>query len=463
MRLTFVLLILLITACDLLPKSQLDRVKDSGELRVLTRNSGTTYYEGPNGPAGLEYDLAAGFAEYLGVKLNIETPESLSQILRKIQFGAADMAAAGLTVTAERQAVLDFSTSYQRITPQLVYRVGVRTPKNLNELQGNLEVVADSSHAERLRALQDEYPNLSFRETSELDSEQLLNLVWEQVIDYTVADSNEVAISRRFYPELRVAFDISSAEPLAWAFPRGEDRSLIEKADEYLKTLKDNGKLDRLLERYYGYVTDFDYVGTRRYMKHMEQRLPQFRQWFEEAGDMTGIDWRLLAAIGYQESHWNPKAVSPTGVRGIMMLTRDTMQHLGITKSRLDPQASIEGGARYIARVKNRIPKRIGEPDRTWMALAAYNVGFGHLEDARVLAQSEGADQDKWIDVKKYLPLLSQKKWYKQTRHGYARGNEPVRYVENIRSYYDILVWVTDRDNVPKPRSPALTIESPAL
>ena len=463
MRLTFVLLILLITACDLLPKSQLDRVKDSGELRVLTRNSGTTYYEGPNGPAGLEYDLAAGFAEYLGVKLNIETPESLSRILRKIQFGAADMAAAGLTVTAERQAVLDFSTSYQRITPQLVYRVGVRTPKNLNELQGNLEVVADSSHAERLRALQDEYPNLSFRETSELDSEQLLNLVWEQVIDYTVADSNEVAISRRFYPELRVAFDISSAEPLAWAFPRGEDRSLIEKADEYLKTLKDNGKLDRLLERYYGYVTDFDYVGTRRYMKHMEQRLPQFRQWFEEAGEMTGIDWRLLAAIGYQESHWNPKAVSPTGVRGIMMLTRDTMQHLGITKSRLDPQASIEGGARYIARVKNRIPKRIGEPDRTWMALAAYNVGFGHLEDARVLAQSEGADQDKWIDVKKYLPLLSQKKWYKQTRHGYARGNEPVRYVENIRSYYDILVWVTDRDNVPKPRSPALTIESPAL
>jgi len=463
MRLTFVLLILLITACDLLPKSQLDRVKDSGELRVLTRNSGTTYYEGPNGPAGLEYDLAAGFAEYLGVKLQIETPESLSQILRKIQFGAADMAAAGLTVTAERQAVLDFSTSYQRITPQLVYRVGVRTPKNLNELQGNLEVVADSSHAERLRVLQDEYPSLSFQENNELESEQLLNLVWEQVIDYTVADSNEVAISRRFYPELRVAFDISSAEPLAWAFPRGEDRSLIEKADEYLKTLKDNGQLDQLLERYYGYVTDFDYVGTRRYMKHIEQRLPRYRRWFEEAGEMTGIDWRLLAAIGYQESHWNPKAVSPTGVRGIMMLTQDTMRHLGITKSRLDPQASIEGGGRYIARVKNRIPKRISEPDRTWMALAAYNVGFGHLEDARVLAQSEGADQDKWIDVKKYLPLLSQKKWYKRTRHGYARGNEPVRYVENIRSYYDILAWTTEKDSVPKPRSPALTVESPAL
>ena len=463
MRITLVLLILLTAACDLLPKSQLDRVKDNGELHVLTRNSATTYYQGPHGPTGLEYDLAAGFAEYLGVKLKIETPESLNQILRKIKTGSADMAAAGLTVTAERQALLDFSTSYQRITPQLVYRVGMRTPTNLDELQGSLEVVTGSSHAERLHSLRDEYPNLSFLETSELDSEQLLNLVWEQVIDYTVADSNEVAISRRFYPELRVAFDISSAEPLAWAFPRGEDRSLVEKADEYLKMLKDNGQLDQLLERYYGYVTDFDYVGTRRYMKHIEQRLPQFRLWFEEAGEKTGVDWRLLAAIGYQESHWNPRAVSPTGVRGVMMLTQDTMRQLGINKSRLDPQASIEGGGRYIARVRRRIPKRVHEPDRTWMALAAYNVGTGHLEDARILAQSDGADPDKWIDVKKYLPLLSQKKWYKQTKYGYARGNEPVRYVENIRSYYDILAWITDRDNAPKPRSPALTIKSPAL
>jgi membrane-bound lytic murein transglycosylase F len=463
MRITLVLLILLTAACDLLPKSQLDRVKDNGELHVLTRNSATTYYQGPHGPNGLAYDLAAGFAEYLGVKLKIETPESLNQILRKIKTGSADMAAAGLTVTAERQALLDFSTSYQRITPQLVYRVGMRTPTNLDELQGSLEVVTGSSHAERLHSLRDEYPNLSFLETSELDSEQLLNLVWEQVIDYTVADSNEVAISRRFYPELRVAFDISSPEPLAWAFPRGEDRSLVEKADEYLKTLKDNGQLDQLLERYYGYVTDFDYVGTRRYMKHIEQRLPQFRLWFEEAGEKTGVDWRLLAAIGYQESHWNPRAVSPTGVRGVMMLTQDTMRQLGINKSRLDPQASIEGGGRYIARVRRRIPKRVHEPDRTWMALAAYNVGTGHLEDARILAQSDGADPDKWIDVKKYLPLLSQKKWYKQTKYGYARGNEPVRYVENIRSYYDILAWITDRDNAPKPRSPALTIKSPAL
>jgi len=463
MRLVLILFTLFLTACDLFPQSQLDRVKDEGVLRVLTRNSATTYYQGAHGPAGLEYDLVAGFADYLGVKLKLETPETLSQVLHKIQSGGADIAAAGLTVTDERKTLFNFGTSYQHITPQLVYRVGTRPPKDLDTLHGSLEVVAYSSHAERLRSLQEEHPELSFQKTNELDSEELLNLVWEQVIDFTVADSNEVAISRRFYPELRVAFDISSPEPLAWAFPPGQDRSLVDKADEFLNALKENGQLDRLLKRYYAYVSDFDYVGTRRYMKHIDQRLPRYQAWFEQAGKKTGVDWRLLAAIGYQESHWNPKAVSPTGVRGLMMLTQATMKQMGIDKDRHDAQASIEGGARYIARVKKRIPTRIKEPDRTWMALAAYNIGYGHLEDARVLAGNDGADPDKWIDIKKYLPLLSQKKWYQQTRYGYARGREPVRYVENVRSYYDILMWITDRERTPDRHTPALTVDSPAL
>ena len=463
MRFLPALVCLLVAGCDLIPRTQLEKVQDKGVLRVLTRNSGTTYYEGPYGPTGVEYDLAAGFARHLGVRLEIRVPDTFAQILQDIREGDADLAAAGLTVTDERRRQFNFSTGYQRITPQLVYRVGTPSPQNLGDLHGSLEVVADSSHAERLRALQDEYPDLSFDENDELESEQLLNLVWEQVIDYTVADSNEVAISRRFYPELRVAFDISKAEQLAWAFPPGEDLSLVDAANSYLQSLRENGQLDRLLEKYYTYVADFDYVGTRRYMQHIEQRLPEFRAMFEQAGKETGIDWRLLAAIGYQESHWNPKAVSPTGVRGLMMLTQDTMKDLGIDASRHDAQSSIEGGARYIAQVKQRLPKRIKEPARTWMALAGYNIGYGHLEDARKLAQEDGADPNKWIEVKKYLPRLSQKKWYKKTRHGYARGNEPVRYVENIRSYYDILMWVTEREHPPRPPSPALTIQSPAL
>ena len=155
------------------------------------------------------------------------------------------------------------------------------------------------------------------------------------------------------------------------------------------------------------------------------------------------MDWRLLAAIGYQESHWNPRARSPTGVRGIMMLTLNTAKHIGV-KNRLDAEQSIMGGAKYFKIVLKRIPARIPEPDRTWFALASYNIGWGHVEDARILTERQGADPDRWVDVKERLPLLRQRKYYKQTRYGYARGNEPVQYVDNIRRYYETLQWISD-------------------
>ncbi len=220
------------------------------------------------------------------------------------------------------------------------------------------------------------------------------------------------------------------------------DDSLVKAAEEYFGEMEISGALAAILERYYGHIDQFDYVGTRTLIAHSESRLPRYRHWFEQAGEETGIDWRLLAAMGYQESHWNPKAVSPTGVQGMMMLTRATARQLKIN-DRTDPEASILGGARYFARVKNRVPERIPEPDRTLMALAAYNVGFGHLEDARVVAETLGKNPDRWNDVRDSLPLLAQKKWYQHLRYGYARGWEPVQYVDNIRSYYETLRWVT--------------------
>ena len=179
----------------------------------------------------------------------------------------------------------------------------------------------------------------------------------------------------------------------------------------------------------------------KRFLRHVRDRLPALRDHFKEAGLFYSADWRLLAAIGYQESHWRADAVSPTGVRGIMMLTRATARQVGVT-DRLDPRQSIDGGTRYIRQIKAKIPRRIEEPDRTWLALAAYNVGFGHLEDARILTQRAGRDPDRWSDVKQYLPLLADPAWHKLTRHGFARGHEPVRYVENVRRYHDTLISI---------------------
>ncbi len=447
-RLFIILLIpLLISGCSK-PDTLLEEIKANNELVVITRNSPTTYYQGAHGPTGFEYEMVQQFADSLGVKLRIITPDSFSEIIPSVVRGDAHLAAAGLTITEDRKKLVRFGPSYQAITPQLVYRVGTPKPNSMTELDGILEIVSGSSHEETLIQLTEQYPDLNWKANGTMESEELLHLVWEQVIDYTIADSNEIKLNQRYYPELRIAFDVSSPEQLGWAFPHGEDNSLFNKAREFFNRISSDGTLEQLIDRHYGHVQRFDYVGTRRYLRHIQQRLPEFQPLFQDAAEKVDIDWRLLAAIGYQESHWVPNARSPTGVRGIMMLTLDTMRFLGL-ENRLDPEQSIFGGARFVEMMINKIPDRIQEPDRTWMALAAYNIGYGHLEDARRLAEMNGGNPDRWVDVKKALPLLSQKKWYKQTRYGYARGREPLRYVSNIRSYYDILRWYTERDQEP--------------
>lgn len=172
--------------------------------------------------------------------------------------------------------------------------------------------------------------------------------------------------------------------------------------------------------------------------RHVRTRLPLYRVHFQQAAEQYGLSWTLLAAQGYQESHWNRKARSPTGVRGLMMLTKTTAASLGVT-NRLDPVQSIRGGAKYLAKLRGRLPKDIQRPNRTFIALAAYNVGMGHVKDARTLAVRQGKDPNRWPDLRTVLPLLTDKRYYKTLRYGYARGHETVHYVKRIRAYLSLL------------------------
>lgn len=444
-------------------RSTLEEVLASGELRVLTRNSPTTYYLGPQGPTGPEYDLVKAFADSLGVKVRLIEEENLPVLLKRIARGEAHLAAAGLTVTESRKRFLRFAPPYQSITQQVVYRRGGLRPRGIDDLiEGHLEVVAHSSHVEQLEALQAKYPELDWAESEDTTSTELLNLVAEEVIDFTIADSNEVSLVRRYHPEVQVAFDISAEQHLAWAFPRTADDSLLQAARQFFEKLRKSGELKHLLARHYGHVSNYDYAGTPTYLRHVNRRLPNYRALFEKAARENDLDWMLLAAVAYQESHWNPLAVSPTGVRGMMMLTRTTARQLGIAK-RTDPVQSIEGGARYLRGLIDRFAD-IPEPDRTWFALAAYNVGYGHVRDAMWITEQRDGDPTRWADVKENLPLLRRKKWYRKTKYGYARGHEPVRYVENIRSYHEILRWTIKREAPPaKTPKSILVFSSPVL
>lgn len=452
----------------------LEQVLERGELVVATRTSPTNYYIDANGPAGFEYDLTRLFADHLGVDLKIVTPEKFSAILPMVSRREVHLAAAGLSVTREREQSVRFGPAYQEVTQQLVYRSGARIPRGPEDLIGEtVEVVAGSSHAEQLKRLAIAHPGLTWHENADAGISDLLARVWQRELPYTVVDSNELSLNLRYFPELRAAFDLDEAEQLAWAFAKGKDDSLLKAAQAFFAQVERDGRLDQLLERYYGHAQEFDYVGVRRFLRHVDQRLPSYLPTFREAAERYAHDWRLLAAVGYQESHWNPLAISPTGVRGIMMLTRTTAADMGI-QNRIDPTNSIRGGARYLRLIERNLPSEITHPDRTWFALAAYNIGPGHLYDARDLTHQRGGDPNRWIDVMDSLPLLMQQEWHRQTRHGYARGLEAVNYVQNIRSYYDILVWQTTRaeaaDQIavaPAPAPSPLTaksyVPSPAL
>jgi membrane-bound lytic murein transglycosylase F len=421
--------------------STLEQILAAGELRVVTRNHPSAYYLGANGPQGPEYELAAQLATELGVALYIYSVPTISDVIAEVQSGHAHFAAAGLTYGQTLPTGVAFGPPYQQVKEHLVFRMGSTRPRTLREAaQGHIEVAAHSAHAGTLEQLRTQDPDLVWVENPNTETEELFDRLTARAIDYTIADSNEFAVSRAFHPEIRVAFDLQRNKSLAWV-ANTRDASLLNRLNAYFAALSVDGQLAAILERYYGNIRRFEYVEARDFIQHINTRLPQYRPWLKESSAAVGIDWRLLAAIGYQESQWTADATSPTGVRGLMMLTEDTARSLGV-ENRLDPQASIQGGAQYFVMMRKQIPARIREPDRTWFALAAYNVGFGHLEDARVLTQLHGKNADAWDDVRKYLPLLTQEKWYSRVKHGYARGWEPTRFVENIRSYYDMLQWM---------------------
>ncbi len=441
------------------PPPLLDQVLETGELRVVTRDSPTAYIITPDGPSGPEFDLAQAFADDLGVALIIDPVASISEILPRLISGKSHMAAAGLSITDTRREYLNFGHPYKSVDVHMIYKLGTGKPRSLDDvLDRSIEITASSSHADLLSTIQMSYPALQWVENADVEVADLLAKVATGEIDITVADSPDFDIQRHFYPDLRVALDLTIDDPIAWGFPKGVGDTLLARADDFLIRSYRNGLLTQVQDRYYGFTKKFDYVGTRNFIRHFKSRLPRYREMFEEAGNQWGVDWRLLAAIGYQESHWRSQARSPTGVRGIMMLTLATAAYLGLD-DRLDPKNSIFGGAQYFARQMERVADTVAEPDRTWVALAAYNVGFNHIKDARTIVEWDGGDPDMWVNISKALPLLSQRKWYSRVPYGYARGWEPVLYVNNIRAYYNILLWLTEKEEIESPAE--ITVSEP--
>ncbi|CAM3598376.1 Membrane-bound lytic murein transglycosylase F precursor [Vibrio aerogenes CECT 7868] len=450
----------LLSGCqiDSKPKSELDQIKQRGVLRVGTVNNGLSYFIGPDGPSGLDYELVREFASELGVKLEVKPVYRISSLFPALKRGEIDIIAAGQSQTKERISQFRPGPVYYYVSQQVVYRQGQWKPRNIkqiirkqNDPQSSepqkylLSVVEDSHFEQTLIHLKNKYPDLRYQVETNSDIHDLLKQVSEGSLAFTIADSIEISLAQRIYPELATAFEITDDQPVSWFIRRSDDESLYALMIEFFGQQKQAGLISSLEEKYIGHVGTFDYVDTRAFLRAIDDRLPKWSPLFKQYAEE--FDWRLVAALAYQESHWNPKAKSPTGVRGMMMLTLPTAKAVGI-KNRLNAEQSIKGGVKYLRKLVSRIPDSIPAHEKIWFALASYNMGFGHVMDARRLTRSQGGDPDAWGDVKDRLPLLRKRKYFSQTRYGYARGNEALTYVENIRRYYQSLIGHLDSNGV---------------
>ncbi len=431
--------ILVAYGCDQsLIRNDLEAIKERGELVLITRNNAACYYEGPNGPIGFEYDLAKAFADDLGVRLKTLVIEDEASMIAALREGKADLVASGTPFGPLASRMLTLGPGYMTVEQQVVGRRSGPEIKRIDDLKDH--VIWISGNSSRLAALNEtrkKHPHITWQTLSDYSSEEMLQMVWNQSLPLTILESNIIKMNRRFYPELVVHLNLGTPSSLTWAMdPRSH--GLQRAVSNWFAKVSTQETLQGLKDHYFSHLEEFDYVDLARYRRRIADRLPKYQSHFEQAAEKYDLDWRLVAAQAYQESHWNPRARSFTGVRGIMMLTQETAKTLGL-KNRMEVKETIWAGTRYLARLHRLVGDDVPEPDRTLMALAAYNIGFGHLQDARELARRLNKPADTWHAVRSVLPLLQERQYYITLTHGYARGNEAVQYVDRIRTYHKVL------------------------
>ncbi|MEW7864957.1 membrane-bound lytic murein transglycosylase MltF [Aeromonas diversa] len=445
---------LLLAGCNLSqPTSQLEQIRARGELRVGTVYGPTSYYQRDNTDQGYDYELAKAYADWLGVKLSMRPMESASAIQQGLGNGDLDLAAGAIAITPERRKGMRFGPGYYQVSPKLVYRQGTKKPKSFADLNGKLVIAAGSASEEQLLRLKERYPNLTWEMNKLADHEELLRQVAEGKIDYTIVHDTVLARIQRYYPDLAEGLTLENDYQVGWAMAKLPDDTLYASVIDFFGQRFLDGTIAQLDEKYFGHVQNFDFVDTRTFLKRAKTLLPKYQPLFKEHAGK--LDWRLLAALSYQESHWNPDARSYTGVRGMMMLTENTAKSLGV-KDRTHPAESIAGGARYLHQLIEQVPDSVPEDEKFWFALTAYNIGYGHMMDARRLAKMQGKNPDSWSDVKDVLPLLQESRWHRKVRYGYARGGEARNYVNNVRQYYQSLLWLDNEQQKLRQRESLL-------
>ncbi len=420
-------------------------IRERGVLRVVTLNQPTTWYLGTHGPEGLEYELASAFAASRKLRLEMWPAADTAALRAALKSGRADIAAAQLTASAAAGDTALACTPYDEVVQHWVYRRGEPRPRTLADVAAARVIVAEDGpeaamldvHAGKLGQPLEWIVIPRGAEMTPLDA------LGEGIADVALIDGYRFVFERALHPGVAVAFSLPARRPVGWLV-RPDAPGLRDAVDQFFAAKKRSGQLQKRVQRWMQSTTALRSVTAREFGELIETRLPALQGFFEQASVQTNVDWRFIAALAYQESQWNPRAESPNGAQGIMMLMPPTARSLGV-RNVFDPRENILAGARYFVQVRDQIPARIPEPDRSWFAVAAYNIGYGHLESARVIAQMRGRNPDRWADVRDSLPLLSDPVWHARVKTGYARGWEAAYTVDRVQQFASVLAWRSTR------------------
>ena len=419
--------------------SKLKQIKSNGILRIALVADPPHYFPNKVKERGYNFELVSHYATSIDVELEIVKTNTSNEIIFLLNQGKVDIGILGSSPEFDQKNIENVVTYNNSKWYVIGNRANRQLPKSIDSIEPNTMIVANGSNASfMLHSIGEDYPSLLWDELKNTNVRSILERINENHSKISIISEDIYAYYQYLFPETKKIFVLPIKYPSRWLVKNNNNLSFLYSINSFFNKYKQNGKLEKIGKTYYEHLSAFDYVDIRYYLKRINKKLPKYKKYFVEAAKNSALDARIIAAVSYQESHWNRKARSPTGVRGMMMLTLDTAKRVGV-KNRLNAKQSIFGGAKYLKILYESFSNTIEEPDRLWFTLAAYNIGLGHVEDARTITKSQGDNPNSWIDVEKHIPKLSQKKWYKKTRHGFARGYEPIEFVRRVRRYYDIL------------------------